>query len=267
MDEKPVDERDAIYRDLHAQQLEADEGKNRHAAQVILGMLFKEFMPKSVLDVGCGLGTWLSVAHRLGVGDVLGVDGSWLDKARLRISEDLVRILDLEKSFDLGRRFDMAICLEVAEHLDAKAAAGFVASLTAHADIILFSAAIPLQGGHHHVNEQWPAYWCTLFEEQGFETLDAIRAPIWTDNSIHVWLRQNALLIVKKHLATGDGIFSKLLKHTPPLSIVHPEVYLLMLQQAQAALAEHNKIVGLLSAGGTFNVRKESNGRITIARV
>ena len=74
-----------------------------------------------------------------------------------------------------------------------------------------------------------------LFEEQGFETLDVIRASIWTDNSIHVWLRQNALLLVKKHLAEGDGIFSKLLKHSPPLSMVHPEVYLLKLQQAQAA--------------------------------
>jgi len=258
---------DAIYRDLHAQQLEVDEGKNRHAAEVILGMLFKEFMPQSVLDVGCGLGTWLSVARRLGVRDIFGVDGRWLDKTRLRIPEDVVRILDLEKPFDLGRRFDMAICLEVAEHLDAKAAAGFVASLTAHADIILFSAAIPFQGGHHHVNEQWPTYWCSLLDERGFETLDVIRARIWTDDSIHLWLRQNTLLIVKKHLAEGGGVFSNLQQYPQPLSLVHPDVYLLRLQQAQAALAEHNNILKLLSAGGTFNVTKEADGRITITRI
>jgi hypothetical protein len=48
-------------------------------------MLFEVFTPKSMLDIGCGLGTWLSVAREMGVQDVNGIDGAWLDKTRLRV--------------------------------------------------------------------------------------------------------------------------------------------------------------------------------------
>ncbi len=261
------DERDAIYRDLHARQLEPDEANNRHAAQVILGMLFKVFRPESVLDVGCGLGTWLSVAQEMGVRDIQGVDGSWLDKSRLRISEQLVQVRDLEKSFDLGRRFDLVICLEVAEHLDEKAARGIVASLVKHSDVILFSAAIPHQGGHHHVNEQWPDYWQALFSERRFDTLDILRARIWKDSSILWWLRQNLLLMVRKNLVEESETLGALNQTPGPLSLVHPDFYLGKLQQLNAIAEEHTKILGLLSTGGSFNVKKDPNGNITITRV
>ena len=266
MENRP-DERDAIYRDLHSRQLEPDEANNRHAAQVILGMLFEIFRPESVLDVGCGLGTWLAVAREMGVRDIQGVDGSWLEKSRLRVPEQSVQVLDLEKPFDLGRRFDLVICLEVAEHLDERAARGIVASLVKHGDVVLFSAAIPHQGGHHHVNEQWPDYWDALFAERRFETLDFLRARIWKDSSILWWLRQNLLLMVRKSLLEGSGVFSTLKRKESPLSLVHPDFYLGKLKQLTAIVEEHQKILGLLSAGGTFNVRKEAGGNITITRI
>jgi SAM-dependent methyltransferase len=266
MNDKPADRRDGIYRNLHGGQLESDEEKNRHAGRVILRLLFGEFLPKSVVDIGCGLGTWLSVARELGVRDITGVDGSWLEKSRLRIPEHLVRVLDLEKPFDLERRFDLAICIEVAEHLDEKAARGFVGSLTSHSDIILFSAAMPFQGGDHHVNEQWPDYWRDLFMERGFQILDVIRGHIWTDPSIHLWLRQNLFLFVAKSVVERGEVFRALSGHPPPLSVVHPEVYLIKLQQAQTLLEDYRKVQILLAGGGNFNVRREADGRITITR-
>jgi len=265
MENRP-DERDAVYRDLHARQLEPDEANNRHAAQVILGMLFGVFRPESVLDVGCGLGTWLAVAREMGVRVIQGVDGLWLEKSRLRIPEESVQVLDLEKPFDLGRRFDLVVCLEVAEHLDEMSARGIVASLVRHSDVILFSAAIPHQGGHHHVNEQWPDYWDALFAERRFKTLEVFRARIWKDSSILWWLRQNLLLMVREDLLQSSDAFSTLMKPASPLSLVHPDFYLGKLKQLTAIAEEHQNILGLLSAGGTFNVKKEPGGNITITR-
>jgi SAM-dependent methyltransferase len=266
MNGRSTDERSAVYQDLHARQLESEEATNRHSARVILSMLFEAFAPKSMLDVGCGLGTWLSVAHEMGVQDVNGIDGVWLDKTRLRVQEDLVQVRDLEKPFNLGRRFDLVTCLEVAEHLDGNVARNFIASLTSHGDVLLFSAAIPFQGGHHHVNEQWPDYWRLLFQEQDYHPIDFVRERIWNDSSILWWLRQNILLFVNDHAIRNNDIFRELSRRTSPLSIVHPDVYVSRLKSAQAVLEEHNKLITLLSAGGTFNAKKEPNGQLTITR-
>jgi SAM-dependent methyltransferase len=262
----PTDERSAIYQDLHARQLESEEANNRHSARVILGMLFEVFQPKSMLDVGCGLGTWISVARDMGVQDVNGIDGAWLDKTRLRVPQDLVQVRDLEKPFDLKRRFDLVTCLEVAEHLDGSVARNFVASLSALGDVLLFSAAIPFQGGHHHVNEQWPDYWMLLFQEQGYRPVDFVRGRIWNDSSILWWLRQNILLFVNDRAMQECRFFREMSGRNSPLSIVHPDVFVSRLKSAQAVVEEHNKLITLLAVGGTFSVKKEPNGQITITR-
>src|SRR5207249_654908 len=137
------DGREALYQDLHHGQLSAQEEANRFSADFILDRVFAHYRPASALDVGCGIGTWLAVAQGKGVSDILGIEGQWLDRNLARIPADRIVDLDLEQSFDLGRRFDLAIALEVAEHLSAQAAAGFVESLARHADVVLFSAAIP----------------------------------------------------------------------------------------------------------------------------
>ena len=90
----------------------------------------------------------------------------------------------------------MAISLEVAEHLPETAAAGFVASLCRHADVVLFSAAIPAQGGDNHINEQWQSYWAKLFAQEGFEVFDLVRPRFWSEGRIPFWYRQNMLLYV-----------------------------------------------------------------------
>ncbi len=72
--------------------------------------------------------------------------------------------------------------------------------LTSCSDIILFSSAIPGQGGIGHINEQRPAFWRNLFQSMGYERVDIIRQKIIFDNSIPFWFRQNLFLYVNQQL-------------------------------------------------------------------
>jgi SAM-dependent methyltransferase len=261
------DNRQAIYQDLHQGQLSQQEEANQRSADFILDNLFQHYCPKSVLDVGCGIGTWLAVSQSKGVADVLGIEGTWLDRKLARIAENLIVDLDLEQPFDLGRRFDLAISLEVAEHLSAQAAAGFVYSLVRHADVILFSAAIPFQGGHHHVNEQFLDYWGSLFDTHGYRPVDWLRSLIWGNNAILWWLRQNIVVFAKQELTTGQGPFAHLAPGQGPLSIVHPDVYLDRMKASQKMNQEHSQLITLLSSGTTFSVERHPNGQLTVNKL
>jgi SAM-dependent methyltransferase len=258
------DARASVYADLHGDQLVKQEEANRASAHLILSLLFEHFRPRSVLDVGCGIGTWLSVVQELGVKDIAGVDGEWLDRKLARISPARIQSIDLEKGFDLGRRFDLAVCLEVAEHLSADAAEGFVGSLTRHADVVLFSAAIPMQGGHHHVNEQFPEYWEKMFEAAGYAVVDFLRPQIWYCDNVLPWLRQNVMVFAKQELTEGKGAFAGVQAGSQPLSLVHPEMYVERLKSAEFALDEHAKLVELLLAGKTISAVRNPDGKLTL---
>lgn len=147
----------------------------------------------TVLDVGCGAGAWLGVWKSLGA-EVCGLDGAYVDSAQRLISESEFVATDLAGPFSLGRRFDLVQSLEVAEHLPAASATGFVASLCAHGDMVLFSAAPPGQGGENHLNEQSYDYWRSLFREQGFGMYDVVRGPLADNERVMPWYRYNTFL-------------------------------------------------------------------------
>lgn len=144
------------------------------SARRVVPHVMRLLAPASVIDLGCGMGTWLRAFADAGVDTILRIDGDHVTPAHMQIepgrfvARDLTRPLDLPQ--DVPQRFDLAVCLEVAEHLPSKRAAGFVATLTAVAGAVLFSAAVPHQGGTGHVNEQWPEYWAQLFAARGFRT-------------------------------------------------------------------------------------------------
>lgn len=241
-EEGPGDNREKIYRDLH-NWLEPQERQNHISAQKVLRLLFDQYKPCSVLDVGCGLGTWLSVAKELGVEIVYGIEGQWLDLKQLRIETEYVIVRDLELPFDLNRSFDLVMCLEVAEHLSAAAARSFIASLIAHGDVILFSAAIPHQGGHNHINEQLPSYWADIFAGFDFIPLDFLRGRIWDDGEILLWIRQNILLFVRRETAAKIPAFAQYINNCAPLSIVHPDLFAERSRKLDQLFREHNKIM------------------------
>jgi SAM-dependent methyltransferase len=170
----------------------------RAAAERIVPLLKQQLPANSVLDVGCGQGAWLAVWQRHGVDDVFGVDGSYVDQRRLLFAPERFYAHDLSLPFDLGRRFDLVQCLEVAEHLPADSAAALIDSLIRHGEVIVFSAAPPGQGGHDHVNERSYDYWRALFRQRGYLAVDYLRPHILADAAIDPWYRYNTLLYLSR---------------------------------------------------------------------
>jgi SAM-dependent methyltransferase len=216
--------------DFYARQ---QEGSLRSARRV-LPHLFELVAPRSIVDVGCGVGTWLKAAAELGAADLAGLDGAYVDRALLQIPQQQFTAVDLTRPFRLGRTFDVALSLEVAEHLPEASAAPFVESLTRLASVVLFSAAIPKQMGEHHVNEQWPSWWVERFSGVGFTAVDAIRPRIWDDSQVEWWYAQNTLLMVRDDvLAASDSLQRARAASSGPHDLVHPRAYLNRLAAAE----------------------------------
>ena len=170
----------------------------------------------SLLDVGAGTGNWLYAARREGVQDVLGLDGVASDGRSIWVDPTVLRTVDLRSPFDLGKRFDAAICLEVAEHLPQEAARTLICSLCSHSDLIFFSAAAPGQNGEAHLNCQWPSYWQALFNEFGYVGHDDLRGLMWNDSHIEPWYRQNVFSVVRDPAGAG--------KEPRIRSLIHPDM-------------------------------------------
>ena len=196
----------------------------RASAAVIAPMVVELLHPTSIVDVGCGRGTWLHAFSDLGVADVVGVDGPHVEPSDLEIPADHFLARDLREPLDLGRRFDLVISLEVAEHLAPDLGSTFVDSLTRHGNAVLFSAAIPLQGGAGHVNEQWQSHWAAEFARHGFVPVDAIRSAVWCDPDVAFWYAQNMLLYVRD--TTSNDRMPAPESTARRLDVVHPDHYL-----------------------------------------
>lgn len=216
---------------FYATQQEGSHSSARAIAPLVIDLL----RPRSVLDVGCGVGTWLAAFHEHGIDDIQGIDGPHVDRAMLRIPADRFAAHNLEAPLHLGRTFDLAVSLEVAEHLRPASAQTFVDSLARHAPAVLFSAAIPFQGGVEHVNEQWPAYWAERFQARGYLPIDAIRRRVWTDERVDWWYAQNTLLYASRDLiAARPELQAALDTHGPGApALVHPKRYLAEADPAQ----------------------------------
>ena len=157
---------------------------------------------RSVVDFGCGHGAWLSVWAAIGV-SVTGVDGPYVDKHRLLIDAKDFYAGDLAAPISLARQFDLVQSLEVSEHLPAAKAGQFVDTLTAHGPCVLFSAAVPGQGGENHLNEQPADYWRAIFRERGYAAVDYLRPLIFRDKRIARWYRYNILLYVRDDMISS----------------------------------------------------------------
>jgi SAM-dependent methyltransferase len=178
------------------------------SASVCVPLIIDLLRPASVIDVGCGRGEWLKVLAASGVADIQGVDGSHVKDEELLISPQCFLRHDLTRALRIQRRYDLAISLEVGEHLPKKAASTYVASLVALAPAVVFSAAVPGQGGVHHVNEQWQWYWKEHFARHGYVQLDPFRRLIWNHGQVAAYYQHNIFLYVdpQAHRALIDQI-------------------------------------------------------------
>ena len=177
---------------------------SRRSAQAISALLRDSLTINSVLDIGCAKGTWLSTWQESGVGDVVGVDGSYVKVDELVIPSECFVAGDLAQPINLQRKFDIVQSLEVAEHIPAAAADQFVENIVRHsAGMVLFSAAPPGQGGEFHVNEQEYDYWRVKFDAYGFQAYDYLRPLIAENKSVSFWYRFNILLYVRDDTAAA----------------------------------------------------------------
>ena len=195
------------------------------AARAVLPHIWRLRAFSSVIDVGCGVGTWLAVARELGATSVRGLDGPYVPENSRLIGSAEFSAVDLQSPIECGGSFDLCLCLEVAEHLSPARGEGLVRDLTRLSSIIAFSAAIPFQGGDGHVNEMWPEYWASLFATHGYHVWDGLRDQIWDRRDVKWWYRQNLLLFV------AASAWDVLLPGKQPsaadqLTRVHPESYL-----------------------------------------
>ena len=198
------------------------------AAKHIIPIIKQYLDFNTVIDVGCGVGTWRKAFNEFGC-YAYGCDGRYALEAEHYFQEDCFFPIDLENQrFNVNMKCDLAISLEVAEHLSSERALTFVEDMTNLADVIVFSAAIPGQGGTNHINEQPMTYWLNLFSKFDFVPVDCIRPLIWNNKAIEVWYRQNIILLIKKDkLLSFPKIFKYYLEHNDSeiYDIIHPEFF------------------------------------------
>lgn len=209
-----------------------------YSAREIIPLLIDLVNPKTVIDIGCGQGIWLSVFQEYGVTEILGIDGEYVDQNQLKIPAEKFISFDITQPLNLEQKFDLVVSLEVAEHLPSESAETFINSLTKLGNVVLFSAAIPFQGGNNHINEQWPDYWANIFAKKGYLPLDLIRKKVWQNENVAFWYAQNTLIYVssdcldnypllKQEYNNGNGA---------QLSLVHPQKYLELKDKYLAAV-------------------------------
>jgi len=210
---------------VHTKYLHTSKMHNMESPRIIIENFLEIFTPKSVIDFGCGLGTFLNGFKEKGITDVLGLDGNWVNRSLLAeyLDENEFLEVDLECKIDVKKKYDLAISLEVAEHLSKEKAKIFVENLVNASEVILFSAAIPFQGGQNHVNEQWIEFWQEEFSKHNYVFYDVIRKKIWNNKKVKWWYKQNLFIVSSK-----ENIFeqNQNLNSTLILNLIHPEHYL-----------------------------------------
>jgi SAM-dependent methyltransferase len=208
------------------------------SARKLLPLIFDIVRPHTLVDVGCGIGAWAKVAKELGCA-VTGLDGDWVPREQLLIEPQEFMSVDLANPpQDMSARFDLAMSLEVAEHLPAATAERFVRFITRLAPVVVFSAAVPWQMGTRHINEQYPGYWVRWFERCDFVPFDVIRPRCWYDQDVEFYYRQNLLIYVSRARVTEFEAVAKTSTIVHPLDIVHPDAVPILAQ-------------GWVEAGGT----------------
>jgi SAM-dependent methyltransferase len=219
------------------------------SAATVVPFIIDLVHPRSVVDVGCGSGSWLGEFAGRGVA-VKGIDGWWVDATRLQFPAEAFEVHDLRTPLALDAGYDLAISLEVGEHLPDASAEMFVESLTRAAPVVVFSAAVPGQGGADHLNEQWPAYWIDLFRRNGFVAVDAIRPEFWEDERVGWFYRQNMIVFCRESQLAAHERLARIHEESggrvPPL--VHPECFANVVAKATVRGLAKDRALSALAA-------------------
>jgi methyltransferase family protein len=219
--------------------------------------LLLELIPNinSVIDIGCGDGTWLSVFTQFGVKETVGVDGAYVAPDELQFPASGFICHDLATRFHSERRYDLVLCLEVAEHLPAQSAADLVEGLTMLGDMVVFSAAVPGQEGTEHVNPQFPEYWAKLFGQHHFAPVDCIRRRVWNNPNVCYWYAQNTIVYVKQNtLAQYPKLQADVT--VTPLAMIHPCLFERVQRRGPSVRRDFKELVNSIKAALSNRCRR-----------
>lgn len=215
--------------------LHKEDTHNLNAPEMIAPIIYNLVKPTSIIDIGCGVGTFLYAFKSLNVKKVHGVDGAWVNSELLEryLTEDEFTRADLSKPFVSNEKYDLVLCLEVAEHIKEEDSENLIQTLVNAGDLILFSAAVPYQSGQNHVNEQWPTYWKQKFSRFGYQLIDTVRQRFWNMDMPEFWYKQNVFFVVKEACISK---YSFLANHVggDTLDLIHPDLYLKNSEQLYA---------------------------------
>lgn len=216
--------------------------ETQDSAAAILSILLQHINIESAVDIGCGVGAWLKTIENMGIHDVQGYDGDWVPLQYLAIEKNKFSTKDLSKPLLISRKFDLAICLEVAEHLPEEISECFIGELTSIAPFVLFSAAIPGQTGDGHINEQWPEYWVEKFRKNNYSFSDCVRLSLWDSGKTRWWYAQNTFLFINNNIkeTLGTEIKNSLNIYKIPEKCVHPDCFSMISSRLQYQINMQN---------------------------
>lgn len=164
------------------------------------------YLPKinSVVDIGCGMAAFSKVFQESGVEKVTLIDHPNFKASNCLVKQEFQFIpCNLDKEIPENLSADLLICTEVLEHITKKRSLQVLDFITSCSDIIIFSAAIPRQGGLGHINEQRHEFWIKEFKKREFDYADLFKTKIINDESIFYWLRQNIFIFFKNQPANS----------------------------------------------------------------
>jgi len=173
------------------------------SASDFVDIILKYYSPKSVVDIGCGAGIYLNEFNKKGIKNLLGIDGAPSAREEFLLDKDKIIIFDLAQKYNFKEKYDLGLCLEVAEHLEEKDADNLVETISSASDDIIFTAAVPGQGPRSigHINEQPHGYWIKKFENAGFNYLEEKTKKIREEmekKKVVWWIVKNLMIFNKK---------------------------------------------------------------------
>jgi SAM-dependent methyltransferase len=163
-----------------------------------------KYQPKRIIEFGCGPGHLTIALAKLGI-NVTAIDGfsnpDFRNYGKIEFFKvDLNSFTEIESFLSSNTEFELAICTEVAEHLLPESSAHLIKFLTQSAPIVIFSAAVPNQNGHGHINCQNRLFWHQLFKLNNFILVDSIRKEFQHNNKLAIWYKLNILDYVSKDI-------------------------------------------------------------------
>jgi hypothetical protein len=205
---------DEIYTKEYFEKIQTEESLQAFRLERILYDLYK---PRSVIDWGCANGLYLEPFMTEDGCEVLGIENS---PVAIEMKHPDIRILQFDmtkKTFIKvppvleddpaaqiigpdSKKYDMALCIEVLEHLEEKDANTAIDNICRSSDRLVVSVAREWQTGPGHLNLKPIEYWIQKFGWQGFRvdntaTLD-VRERM--GDGYHLgWITNNLLILEK----------------------------------------------------------------------